>query len=123
MFLLPFTLVIVQYKMLSPLARLFLHALEHSDTISAHLPEVRRLCLMGTIRYPNPLLVDGDYFDEENIPPAIPVRDDREVLSIMMENVRSSPYISKEQFQQVVLEVLNGDQKLVPSGTSDLIAT
>jgi len=86
------------------------------------LPEVRRLCLIGTIRYPNPLLVDGDSFDEENIPPAVPFRDDREVLSIMMENVRSSPYISKEQFQQVVLEVLNKDQKLVESGASDLIA-
>ena len=70
----------------TPLQYLLLRGFKRSKLLRAQLPEVRRLALIEAI------------LDQQD--------DDETMLKIILENVQSSPYLSKEKFQDLVQKVL-----------------
>ena len=86
----------------TPLQILLISGLKRSKLLRAKLPEVRRLAMIETI------------LDQQV--------DDKETLAIVLGNVQTSPYISKEEFQDVVLQVLQSSKMPLESNVANDMA-
>ena len=103
-----------------PLCRLFVYGLQHSFILRAQLPTVRRLALIETIQHLlNPQQQqqqqDHDRTDSAEVQRNNQNRKEKEALSIILYNVHTSPYLSTEEFQSVVLEILQTPPSDSPS--------
>ena len=102
----------------SILATLILHGLTHSTVLRSKMPRVRRLALIETLQFQQDMHMkqQKQKQQKQQTTDEIIVLD-KIILSIVLENLTSSPYISQEQFQQVVLEELKS--QLEPASTNN----
>ena len=87
----------------SLLACLFIRfGLQTNPLLLSRMPKVSRLALIETLRFNNSIT-------ETN--PSIQIQDqyirERRILKILLENFTTSPYISHDEFQDILLDILN----------------
>jgi hypothetical protein len=89
----------------APLCALFIYGLEQSTLLCEQLPPVRRLALIETLRHISSCSSDITNANEV----------DQNALNIILFNVQTSPYLSKEDFHSVVLKILQSSSSSLPS--------
>ena len=75
----------------TPIRDLLMYGLRHSPILRTQVPKVRRLALIETL---------------QSITAEEDTQIDKDALFIILENVQTSPYLTKEQFQNAIQEVL-----------------
>ena len=103
----------------APLCDLFIYGLEQSNLLCEQLPPVRRLALIETLRHISAcrgeVKSNVGSSDEGNSDSINANEVDQNALNIILYNVQTSPYLTKEEFQSVVLEILQSSSSSLPS--------